>query len=272
MLLDEIEKLKKEIAENEGQLEEKEEEVVEEFEEEVEEEKEEEIKKEEKPKEQAKEEKLDDGAYMKLRREALAEKRRAEQLAKELEELRKAKEPEQVIEQPTLSPELESVIQEHRMSRAEREFLMLENKVKQQNPEYNAVAAEYTAAMYQALKLQNPRKSDIELGEMTKTAILLKAAEYARAGYENPAEEIYHEARELGFTGKSQQKQIEAQEEKLQPDMRKVAENRKRSTGMTGANGKSEGQMTLNHAATSLTAAEWARLPKAEKQRLLYNQ
>ena len=127
--------------------------------------------------------------------------------------------------------------------------------------------------MYQSIRLQNPRKSDIELNEMTKNAIIMQAADLARQGYENPVEELFHTAKELGYTGKSLQKEEAPQkEEKLTPDLKKVADNRKRSTGMTANNGRSEGLMTLSHAATQLTAAEWGRLPKAEKARLMYGQ
>lgn len=280
MLLDEIKKMKEELA----QAEEKEvQEVETEKEEEVEaEETKEDIEKDEKTEqepeikeEKSEEKELDNAGYARLRREAAAEKRRAQQLETELNELRKAKEVEETTEEAPLPlpPEMQSIIEDHRLDRAEREFSIFENKVKEQHPEYNAVSSEYAAAWYHAIKLQNPRKSDIELGEMTKKAIIMRAAEYARAGYENPVEEMYHEARELGFTGKSLQREerAESKEEKVQPDLRKVAENRKRSTGMTANNGRSEGVMTVG-AAANLSASEWAKLPAAEKRRLMYGQ
>lgn len=275
MLLDEIKRMKEELAQAEEK--EKSEEIEEtgEVEEEVEEAKpKEEVEKE---KAEVKEEKLDDGAYMRLRREAAAEKHRAEQAEKELNELRKAKEntAEEEQEQIQLTPELQSVIEDHRSDRAEKEFLILEDRVKKLYPEYSAVSSEYAAAMYQSIRIQNPKRSDVELNEMTKKAILMQAGEFARKGYENPVEEMFHTAKELGYTGKSFQKEekkeekLDAKEEKLQPDLKKVAENRKRSTGMTANNGRSEGLMTLAVAA-DLPAHEWAKLPKADKQRLLY--
>lgn len=282
MLLDEIAKIKAEIAEREKEGEDKEEkfEEVEDVDAPSEEIAKEEVEAEPevKPeiKEEKKEEPLDNAGYARLRREAAAEKRRAELLEKEVEELRKAKEVEHEGDEQAdpiqLPPELESVIQDHRMARAERDFTMFENKVKQQHPEYGSVASEYTAAMYQAIKLQNQQKSDFEISEMTKKAILLQAAEYARAGHENPVEEMYHRAKELGFTGKSFQKpevKEEVKEEKIQPDMRKVAENRKRSAGMAANNGLSEGLMTLG-AANDLPAIEWVKLPISERRRLMY--
>lgn len=281
-LQEEIIKMKAELANQEMV----EEEVIEEVQEEIpaeeeapkEEEKVEEIL-EEKEAEKKPIEELDNAGYARLRREAAAEKRlaeaekrRADQLQRELEEIRKVK--DQPIEEADLgiSQEFKAVVEDHRANKAEREFAILENRVKQQYPEYGAIAAEYAAAMYQSIRVQNPRKSEYELNEMTKHAILLQAGQYACDGHENPVEEMFHVAREMGFTGKSMQKQEEKpKEEKLQPDMRKVAENRKRSTGMTGSNGRAEGLMTVA-AATTLTTAEWGKLPVTERRRLMYGQ
>lgn len=276
ILSEELEKMKAELAAQEG----KEDEGTE-FEEQEEESDEEEIEAKEEPEEEkVKEEikgeekklELDDAGYARLRREATAAKRQAEQFQKELEDLRNAREiPIDIMQEAPLPIEMQAVLEDHKMNRAEREFLMFESKAKQQHPEYGAVAAEYAAAMYQSFKVQNPRKTDVELNDMTKRAIFIKAGEFARAGYENPVEEMYHEARELGYTGKSLQKQESSKEEKLQPDMKKVSENRKRSSGMAANNGRQEGMMTLG-AAADLSAAEWSRLPIADKRRLMYGQ
>lgn len=282
MLLDEIAKMKAELAEldKEEDVEAKEVEEVKEDKEPVEEKEkappEEELQTKEAPIiPEKKEEPLDNGGYARLRREAAAEKRRADELERKLAEVQKVREiPEaEVKEEIVLPPVIQSIVERHNIDSAEREFLAFESKAKQDHPEYGAVAAEYSAAMYQAIRVRNPRKSEVELNEMTKREILFKAAEFARAGYENPVEEMYHEARELGYTGKSFQKQEKAsrikEEPKLEPDLNKVAENRKRSTGMAANNGRAEGTMSMA-AAADLTAAEWAKLPKAEKQRLLH--
>ena len=147
----------------------------------------------------------------------------------------------------------------------------MEAKTKQANPDYNAVASEYAQAMFQSIRIQNPHKSDIELSDMTKRAILLKASEYARQGYENPVEEMYHVAKMLGYTGKSFQKapEKEAVEEKITPDYSKVAENRKRSAGMAATNGRSQAQLT-QQSAVDMTVEEYAKLSTAEKRRLMY--
>lgn len=281
MLLDEIKRLKEEIA-KEKVVEEKAEEIKEEVKEEAPEEKEEKKPKPEikeditEVKEERKVESEDVGAA-RLRRELAAERRRAQELEKEIAESKKPKETMEIDEEEApirLSPEVQEVVQEHRRRSAEEEFLSFESHAKKVHTDAGAVLNEYAVAMYQSLKIQNPKKSDVELNKMTKNAILMQAGEYARAGHENPVEEMYHTAKELGYTGNSFQKaetKPEPKEEELKPDLKKVAENRKRSTGMTANNGLSEGLMTLT-AATDLTAAEWAKLPKAEKQRLLYGQ
>ena len=271
MLLDELEKLKAEIKEAEAaedneqkqpELEETEQESLPESEETEEKETEAPVKEEK--------EKLDDAGYARLRREAAAEKKRADKLEREIAELQNAKnkETEELFEEKApINNELQSMLQEHRVSKAEREFSMFESKVRNQYPEYDAISSEYASAMYNSMKIQNPRKSELELGEMTKNAILMRAAELARNGYENPVEELFHEVKELGFTGKSITKAIQ-KEEKISPDLRVVAENRKRSANFTASNGRSESNLTLA-AASDLPISEWAKLSKSEKQRIL---
>lgn len=261
-----IEDLKKEIADKEKEPEEVIEEVVEAPEEEpvVEE------KEEEKPEAPKVEEKPDDAGHMRLRREAAAAKKQAEaEVAKReaLEaKLAELENPLSVQEEAPISPEFQELLQDNRMRKAEREFESLEAKFRTSNPDYDAVAGQYAQALAQSIKIQNPRLGNSEIAERTKQALLTKAGAHVRAGFD-PIEELYHEAKELGFTGK-QAKPKEEVEEELKPDMSKLAANRKKSAGMAAASGKSEGQLT-KQAALELTNAEWSKLPAAEKRRLL---
>jgi chromosome segregation ATPase len=278
-LQDELKRLKEEQAQVEEQ--ENQEEEQEEQEEVAEDEKEEkpeaeaekgDEEEEEKPadKEEEKED-LDNSGFAKLRREAAAERKRAELLQKELEDLRSTssepKEDSDTKEPEQYAPEVAAVIEEQRFNQAKREFTSLEEKVQQSYKDYNDVAGQYASAMYSSLRVQNPRKSESELAEMTHRTILAKAGEYARAGYENPVEELYHEAKSLGFVAQPEKKEVE-EEEDIKPDMAKVGQNRKRSAGTAAGSGNSQGSLTAK-AATDLTVAEWARLPKSEKQRIL---
>ena len=275
------EALKREAAEEEAANKVDEEEVAP-----VEEEKAESEKKEdEKPAEEAKEEpkkeepkeeeKLDDAGYARLRRQAAAAEKRAREAEERLAAKTQEAQVEDVEEQAAipLSPELEEIVKDHRLSRAEREFTKLESKFAASEPEYDAISSQYTAALAASIKIQNPRLTPAEVGEKTKDALLHKAAAFVRAGFD-PIEELFHEAKELGFTGKAAKKEPEqepkvVEKEEPRPDMKKLAENRAKSTGMAGASGKSEGQLTLR-AADEMTNAEWMALPLSERKRLMF--
>lgn len=225
---------------------------------------------EEKPKEEPKtEEKPDDSAFARLRRESAANKRRAEE-AEAARDAALAKPTE--VEEPVdaVAPELDSIIRDHRTARAEKEFKVFESQVRSSNPEYDAVTAEYAQALQGAIKIQNPRLSAPEIAELTKEALLQKAGKYARDGYANPVEELFHEAKELGFTGASFQQKEEAKETP-QPDMKKLAENRKRSAGTAGTSGESKTDM--NRASIIQngmpTNEEWQRLTPSQKREIL---
>ncbi len=230
---------------------------------------------EEKPKEevkeQPKEESPDALAFQRVRREAAAAKRLAEEKETEISELKAklAAPKEEAVEQPAVDPEIQSMLQSHRMVQAEKEFMSLESKFASSNPDYHAVSSEYALALAQSIKIQNPRLSSAEVAEETKKAIIVKSANFLNKGFD-PIEELYNEAKELGFKGNSFKKETkEEPKEEIKPDMKKLAENRAKSTGMTASSGESKGQLT-KQAAADLTTAEWMKLPKSEKQRLLY--
>jgi hypothetical protein len=222
----------------------------------------------------------DDKGYARMRREAAAAKKRADDAeAKRLEaeeRLAAMQNPPEPVDTPapTPDPEIEEVKQTLRLNKAEKEFQILENQFKSREPNYEAVSAEYAMALAQSIRIQNPRLSPLEIAERTKKQILIKAGNYMKDGFD-PIEELYHEAKDLGFTGQTfrkreEPKQEQETEEEPKPDMKKVAENRKKSTGMSASNGRSEANMTKQYAATELTAEQWAKLPIAEKQRLMY--
>lgn len=233
-------------------------------------------KAEEKPEAEAKEEEKepeDNAAWRKLRREAAAHKKLAEERERENAELRakletpKEDTTESAPAAPVITPELEEIIISHRMERAEAEFKAMEDKFRSSAPEYDAVASEYTRALAQSIKVQNPRLSNEQIVQRTKETILYKAAHYIENGFD-PIEEMYHEAKELGFTGKTREEPKEERRE-VKPDMKKVAANREKSSGMAAAGGKSEGQIT-KQAAADFTAEQWMKLPADEKRRLMY--
>lgn len=274
-LEDEIKRMREELAAAE-QPEQEQEEQEEVQEEEQTPEQEQESKVEEPKAEEPKKEELDNAGYARLRREADAERKRREQAENEREQLRlelerltsgnKQESQETAVELPA---EINELIEETRVTKAEREFMALEEKFKREVPEYDDIAQQYVAALAQSIKLQNPRISAHELVAETKKTILRKAGTYVNAGYD-PIQELYHEAIELGFKPRPKQEAAETElKEQVQPDMKKVAQNRKRNAGMAGASGQSEGQVTMAVAA-AYSPAEWKKLPAAEKRRLMY--
>ncbi len=214
------------------------------------------------------EEKEDASAFQRMRRETAAAKKRADDAEARLAERDKKEEP--LLES---APEIElpsdiaEIVETHRLSKAEKEFTQLERKFSSKEKDYEAISSEYAGILATSIKVQNPRMSNIEVAEKTKETILRKAANFLTQGYD-PIEELYHEAKELGCTGKSAVKPEPKEEEEIKPDMKKVAENRKRSAGMAATGGESKGQIT-KQAAADFTNAEWAKLSKIEKQRLL---
>lgn len=278
-----IKELKDQLAEEDKK------EAAPEPEEEALEEKPEEPKPEEKPEEKAEEKpeekkeapepEPDDRGYAKLRREKAAAERKADEseskraaLEARLAALEAAPLETEEPKAPA-NPEMDDIVRSHRMGKAEQEFKSLESRFRGKTPEYDMVSAEYAMALAQSIRIQNPKLSPTEIGDKTKEAILVKAANYMKDGFD-PIEELFHEAKDLGFTGKNlrkeePKKEEPAEEQEIRPDMKKLAANRAKSTGMAAAGGKSTGQMT-KQAAADLSAEEWVKLPAAEKRRLMY--
>lgn len=276
-ILEELEADRKAVAELEGkELENdldsdnvivKEAEKAEEPQEEVKEEVKEEPKAEEKPEvkveeKKEEEEKPDAAAFARMRRELNALKKQ------------KTEKKEEVAEDPQkqVNDALVEVIQTVREQKAEKEFAILESSFASQTPDYNDVSNQYKAALYNSLRLQNPRKSHAELLDMTKQSLLIKAGGYVNDGLD-PIQEMYEEAKMLGFKvlPKEQPKEEAKEEEpkELKPDPAKLAANRARNAGTAGAKGAGgEGQIT-RAAAAELSVKDWMKLPASEKARLL---
>jgi hypothetical protein len=227
--------------------------------------------KKEEPKVEAKEER-DDGSQRRARlaRERDAYKKQVEELQEKLAVASAPKATEESPKQDSyIDSVLQEVVQEHTVSRAQRGFEIAESEFIQRNPEYIDVSKQYWTAMAASVKLQNPRMSNVQVNEATKNYILNIAEGYAQKGL-NPAEEMYHDAVDLGFKARKDEPEPEEKPE-LKPDLSKVAANRARNAGMAAAKGRgASAVMTKQYAATELTTAEWAKIPKAERERLLY--
>lgn len=250
---------KEEEAEEEGAVEEAIEDASEE------DTKEEEVVKEEPKKEEAP---VNDAGWARLRREKQAAERKADTLAQENERLKSKKE-EVETESPVHAPEIESLLFKHRVDTATENFAGFEDKVRQKNPEYDDIAQQYVTAIAHAILLDNPKLSGPEIMKRAKMKVLERADALISEGYENPVEEMFAQAKELGFKARAKEtedKPTEAKEAK--PSLAKVAENRKRSAGMTGAAGREDGLVSKKSAA-EMSPAEWKALPREERARLM---
>ncbi len=258
-LKEEQEELKAQIAALEKEETEKPEEVVEETVEEDPEEDEGEAPPQEEAAPEPAEEKLSDAAYAKMRRENKA-------LREQLAQAQKAREPveESQEEQAPLPPILNEIVTNHYLQKAGQEFNQLENEFKKVQADYEGVANSYKQALFNSNYIQNPSLSQSELVDITNRQLLLKANAFQKRGLD-PIEELYEEAKSLGFKAQ----EIQETEETTRPDMAKVAANRQRNAGTAGAKGRGGVAVMTQAAAADLPVSEWKKLPIAERQRLM---
>jgi len=210
-------------------------------------------------------EELDDAGYARLRREKAAAEKRAREAEERLAALQ-TRETQEVVE-TQIDPAINELIEEVRINKAGREFNNLEAEFSQTTPDYEDVSNAYKAALYQSIRVQNPSMRHEQLLEETNKKLLYKASQYLNRGF-NPIEEMYYEAKTLGF--KARPKEVEQKEEKvLKHDLSKIAANKARNAGTAAAKGAGDrAELTLAVAA-ELPAHEWAKLPASEKRRLL---
>jgi len=210
--------------------------------------------------------------FAKMRRDANAAKKEAEDLRNEVARLKAERESpaEKEVEVPTieLPAEITSIVERDRYERAGREFARLEESFKRTAPEdFEDVSTQYKNALMQSIRIQNPRMGHEELLEATTKQLLHKASQYMNSKHD-PIEEMYYEAKELGF--KAVPKEAEVKEtEKKTPDQAKLAANRERNAGTTATSGQGGAVKVTREAASNYTPAEWMKLPKEEKARLL---
>lgn len=222
-------------------------------------------------KEEAKkdEEPLDDKGFARLRREKAAlEKKLKDAEAKIANPDGEEKEADAST---GMNEEFLDIIQERRIEKATREFAVLEEDFKKNVSDFDDISNGYKAALYQSLRLQNPRRSHVELLEDTKNVLLNKAGMYIKQGLD-PIQEMYEEAKSLGFKAisKEEAKDDEGNEDpEIKPDLDKIAKNKKKNAGMVGGKGAGAGGQLTRESAADMTSGEWMRLPAAEKKRIL---
>lgn len=279
-LEDEVKKIQEELAglaaEDEGDDSDEIEAVADEVVEETESQKEEseDSAKEKEPVAEAKpeEEKLDNAGYARLRREAQAEKRRADDLERQISELknRSVEAAESVEQEQAAIPlELQQVIENERYNQAEKVVVRLENEFKQTAPDdYDDVALQYKTMVYNSIRITNPDLSHGELLDGTRKRLLELAAQHKQAGY-NPVEKMYLDGKKMGFSALPKQKEAAVEKESPKPDLDKIAANKKRNAGTAGAKGAGDrGQMTAEVLA-DLPVSEYMKIPVSERKRIM---
>lgn len=148
-----------------------------------------------------------------------------------------------------------------------QEFQSYENDFQATEPKYSQAAQFYTQRLGESIKMLHPQATSAQIGELIRNKVLEKASLYVRRGLD-PAEELFYEAQNLGFS--SQTEDVEEEEVKeIRPNLAKVAANRQRNAGTAGAKGKGGGGVLTRQAASELSVAEWSKLPSSEKKRLL---
>lgn len=230
--------------------------------------------KEEPVEKQAKEDnKIDNAAYAKMRIEKAAAEAKAKQLEERLAALEKEKqEPKETDENEEqsieLPPEIQDLVYERKIQAAKDHFTALEQEFIGGGdvPDYDAHIKGYAIALYQSIATLNPNLTERQVEKETERRILTEAAKYHAAG-KNAAEEIYNIAKARGYKY-NEPKQEEKKEEVRTPNLDRVAENKKRSSGM-GAAGGSSSETTTIKAALDMPLGQFASIPAAELERLV---
>lgn len=213
-------------------------------------------------------EELDASGYARLR---IMERENAA-LKKQMEDLKTR--PAEPVEQPEqqgieLPPVLLDIVKEHQFNAAGAEFTELENNFRRIAPDYDDVSNAFKSDLFHSVRIQNPRMSQDQVLKETNRQILMKASVYASKGMD-PIQEMYEDAKALGYKARPKEEPKPEPEKEIKPDLDKIAANKNRNAGMAATNGGRGGQpqMTLQTAA-SIPPGEWAKMSRDEKNAAL---
>lgn len=240
---------------------------------------------EEKPSKPAKkEEKATDNAAMarmrveanKAKQKALEAETRAEKAEAIIAQMKAGKtedgdldDVETDVEKQELSPELQEVVFQQKISKATQDFQALEDNWHDKPDDYDAMGIAYRGALFNAYKVQNPSASNDQIMQQVKVDLLTKAGNYVKAGVD-PCEALYDEAKALGLEPyyPDQEEQEEEREEAPKPKkkapLKTIAKNKKRSAGMAGTKGASNQVNLTASVAADMSLAEFAKLSPEE--------
>lgn len=132
--------------------------------------------------------------------------------------------------------------------------------------DYDAVKGHYATMLATAVRALQPDIPENQLRQVVEQKMIERAAKFLNEGYENPVEAMYDEAKSWGYKAAEEK----TEEKEVKPDLKRVAENRKRNAGMAAAQGSGgSGDITLNYLAREMTVAEIAKLPKGQVDKIL---
>jgi hypothetical protein len=165
----------------------------------------------------------------------------------------------------TVSPVLQEMREKEIYDTAAQELVQYENMVRDKLEGYDEVSKAYLSHVQTAIQTYYPNANPAWVAQETRRKVLQRAAQYQKAGY-NPVEALYHEAVEKGLKPTVQDNK---KPDAPQPDLAKVAANRKRNAGVAAAKGAGGQPDITPEAAGGLTVAEWSQLPPEQKRLVL---
>lgn len=155
--------------------------------------------------------------------------------------------------------------EQEEISGAIQELNMYGSEYAKTAPEYNEAANYLKGMIATGIKVSNPHLSPEELAKRTVKTFLGYAGAAVKNG-KNPAQYLHTVAQEYGY------KKAEAKEVKEEPkdNFKKIAENKKKSSGMVGAGGAGGMPETTKQHAAKMPLAEFSRMNEAEMEKLMY--
>lgn len=149
-------------------------------------------------------------------------------------------------------------------NQAQEELIGFEDQFRKVANDYDDVKNYYINTLAFSIKQLNPKITNKALAEAVTNQVMIRASQLMNDGYENPIEALYEEIKSNGY-----RPSVKEEAEDKKPDLTRVATNRSRNAGTAGASsGTGRGELT-KVAATKLTIAEWAKVPKHERERLM---
>jgi hypothetical protein len=152
--------------------------------------------------------------------------------------------------------------QKELLDRATQEFAEYESQFIAKAPDYEQARSHVLNSIAFSIKTLNPTITNAKLAEETAMALLKRGAVAVNQGM-NPAEYIYHEARQMGYNPQPKQ----AQSEPSKPQLSTIAANKKKTANMAAATGSSGASYGVQDV-LSMSNAEISRLSEEDFMRL----